>query len=175
MEPVALVRVGRAHGLKGEVTLAPGPLNAAEMEKIGRFTWRGPDRRRRELTLLEARGAQHHLVVRFREVEDRSQAEALQGGWLEVAPESLPDPGPGVAYRFQLLGFEVFTEDGRRLGQVVDILGTGAHDVHVVRGERDWMVPAVPQFLKSVDMEKRRIVVALIEGMEATASGEDSA
>ena len=80
--------------------------------------------------------------------------------------ERLPDPGPGVAYTFQLLGLRVETDEGRMLGTLEDIIQTGAHPVYVVRGERELMIPAAPEVLKRVDLAAGVITVVLPAGLE---------
>jgi len=71
-----------------------------------------------------------------------------------------------MAWTFQLVGCEVRTEDGRVLGALADVLETGAHPVYVVRGEREWMLPAVESVVKRVDLEAGVVTVALIPGLE---------
>jgi ribosomal 30S subunit maturation factor RimM len=78
----------------------------------------------------------------------------------------LPDPGPGVAYTFQLIGLEVRTSGGRTLGTLEEVISTGANPVYVVRGEREWLVPAAPGVVQHVDMEARTLVVELPAGLE---------
>jgi 16S rRNA processing protein RimM len=169
---IRFARVVRPHGLEGELSLGPSPLGPEEISRLRILTWRGREGGERRLTLVHARGAQARTLVRFAEVGTLDQAERLVGGWLLVEGTELPDPGPGVAYRFQLIGFEVLTEEGRRVGTLEDIWGTGANDVYVVRGRNEVLIPAVPEFLKRVDMAARRIVVKLLPGMdEEAASG----
>jgi 16S rRNA processing protein RimM len=164
---IPLGRIARPHGLKGEVALGGTPLDARELRAIRRFMWRGRDGSERPLTLLEARGAPGRVIARFEGIAQLEAAEGLRGGWLLADSSRLPDPGPGMAYRFQLIGFEVVSEEGRPLGQLVEIWGTGAHDVLVVRGASEILVPSVPEFVKSVDMSAQRIVVKVLPGMES--------
>jgi 16S rRNA processing protein RimM len=130
------------------------------------FQWRGPDGSTRTLTLAEARAASPRMLVRFAGVGSREGASALTNGRLYVEPSRMPDPGPGLAYNFQLIGLEVFTEEGRRLGTLAEIWPTPAHPVLVVRGDSEVLVPAVPEFVKAVSLEERRITVRLLPGME---------
>jgi 16S rRNA processing protein RimM len=172
---IPLAQIAGAHGLRGEVALAPGPLGPAELAAVRSFTWRGRDGSERALALADARGSAGRVIARFEGVDLAEQAERLAGGWLLGETDRLPDPGPGVAYRFQLIGFEVVDESGRPLGTLAEIWGTGVHDVLVVRGAREVLVPAVPEFFKSVSMAERRIVVRLIPGMESLAGEPDEA
>jgi len=172
---IPLAQIARPHGLKGEVTLGGTPLDARALCAIRRFTWRGRDGSERSLTLLGARGAAGRVIVRFEGVTALEEATRLRGGWLLADDARLPDPGPGVAYRFQLIGFEVVSDEGRVLGQLAEIWGTGAHDVLVVRGAQEILIPSVPEFVKSVDMSARRILVKVLPGMESATPPTDAA
>ncbi len=169
MSLIEIGRLGRPHGLKGEQALDPCMLTAQELDALKSFVWRGPDGATRTLTLASARPAHDRMLVRFVEARDREEAAALTNGRLLVESERLPAPGPGVAYNFQLIGLEVVTEEGRRVGTVAEIWPTPAHPVLVVRGEGEVLIPAVPEFVKAVSLAERRITVRLLPGMEETA------
>ena len=108
------------------------------------------------------------MLVRFAEAVDRDGAAALTNGRLLVESDRLPDPGPDMAYNFQLIGLEVFTQEGRPVGTVAEIWPTPAHPVLVVRGSGEVLIPSVPEFVKSVSLLDRRITVKLLPGMEET-------
>jgi len=166
MALVRIGRLGRAHGLRGEIVLEGAALTARELEQVGSFTWRRANGEARSLTLETVRPGTGGMLVRFAGVGNRDQASALTLGELLVEPERLPDPGPGVAYTFQLIGLEVITESGRRLGVLEGIMESGAHPIYVVRGEKEMLIPATPQVVRRVDLDARRITVALPAGLE---------
>jgi 16S rRNA processing protein RimM len=173
MTQVLVGRIGRAHGLRGEVTLEGCDLTALELHATRRFTWKSRRGEIRDLTLETARPAHDRLLVRFEGVGDRDAAAALGLGSLWAEADALPDPGPDTVYTFQLEGFAVVTEDGRPIGTLESVLATGAHPVYVVRAPaegsapgRELMIPAAPEFLKRVDVEARVIVVAPPAGFD---------
>jgi 16S rRNA processing protein RimM len=166
MAPVIVGRVGRVHGLRGEVMLEGCSLSADEMLALREFTWRGHDGKTVEVVMEEARAVLGRLLVRFSGIGDRDQALALSRGQLVVEAERLPDPGPGLTYAFRLVGLQVETEEGRVLGTLQSILPTGANPVYVVRGARELLVPATEQVLRRVDFERGVITVALPAGLE---------
>ena len=106
------------------------------------------------------------MIVQFRGVDHRDRSRELVLGELRVESSRLPDPGPGVAYAFQLVGLVVETAEGRRLGEVESVIATGAHPVYVVQGEREWLIPANPEVVRRVDLEAGRITVVLPAGLE---------
>jgi 16S rRNA processing protein RimM len=142
------------------------PLEAAELRSIRSFTWRGHDDSRLTLELVGVRPIHRGLLVKFTGYSDRDRATTLTRGELLVDQDRLPDPGPDVAYTFQLIGMEVRDEHGRTLGLLDQIWNTGAHPVYVVQGEREILIPAHPGVLQHVDREARVITVALPAGLE---------
>jgi 16S rRNA processing protein RimM len=170
MSLVEIGRLGRPHGLEGEQGLGPCTLTAPELLEVKSFLWRGPDGSNRTLTLATARAANQRLLVRFTAATDRAGASALTNGRLYVDSERLPDPGPGVAYNFQLIGLEVVTEDDRVVGTIAEIWPTPAHPVLVVRGHGEVLIPAISEFVKTVSLPQRRITVRLLPGMEEPAA-----
>ena len=168
MALVRIGRIGRPHGIRGEVTLAGASLTPLELHGVREFTWRSSKGETRALRLLTVRPTATHLLLRFDGMQDRDDAAALTGGELMAERERIPDPGPGVAYTFQLIGASVLTEEGRALGVLEDIISTGAHPIYVVRGERELLIPATAEVLKSVDLAAGRIIVALPAGLEET-------
>jgi 16S rRNA processing protein RimM len=162
---VRIGRIGRAHGLRGEVTLDGCPLDPQELEAVAELEWRR-EGAVRPLLIESVRPMNQRLLVCFRGVGDREQAVALRLGEVYADSERLPDPGPGVSYTFQIVGLRVVTEEGRELGRLQDVLPTGAHPVYVVRGARELLVPASPEVLKRVDFGEGVIVVKLPAGLE---------
>ena len=166
MSLVQIGRLGRPHGLRGEVVLGRVSLSPEELEAIASFTWEGPRGERRTLTLASARPANDCVLVRFQDVTDRDQAARLTNGHLFADRQRVPDAGPGMAYTFQLVGLRVVTDDGRDLGVIVEVLQTGAHPVYVVRGEREIMIPAAGPVVRRVDLGAGVITVDLPAGLE---------
>jgi len=165
MADIRIGAVGRPHGLRGEVALNDCPLTADELRSVGTVTWRGRDGATRELAIERVRPASR-LLVHFVGVDSLEAARALGLGELFVDAERLPDPGPGVAYAFQIVGLDVQTDDGRRLGVLESVVPTGANLVYIVQGEREWLIPATADVVRKVDLERRVITVSLPPGLE---------
>ncbi len=110
------------------------------------------------------------LVVKLTGLDDRTRAEACRGRYLEVPIDEahrLPD---GTYYHHQLVGLEVRTESGLRLGRVCEVLERPANDVWVARGgDHEHLIPATREAVLDVDLEAGRITVAdwLLELEEA--------
>lgn len=160
-------RIGRPHGLRGELTLDGSSLDAGELLAVRTFEWRAPRGGGvREVELVSARDAVPRPLLRIAGVDSREAASELTNGELWVARDRLPDPGPGVAYTFQLVGCRIVTDEGRELGTLEEVWSTGAHPIYVVRGEREWLLPAHAGVVRNVDLEAGVITVTPPRGIE---------
>jgi 16S rRNA processing protein RimM len=99
------------------------------------------------------------LTVKLAGVEDRDEAQALKGAPVGVPRGELPARSAKDFYRADLIGCEVVNLAGVRLGVVQYFVEIPAHALMVVRGEQEYWVPAVPQHLRRVDLQARRVVV----------------
>lgn len=176
-DEVVVGRLGRPHGIRGELTVE---LRTDEPERrfadgavllvrrptgtapgSGQST--GPAARHERLTVGETRWHQDRLLVSFHEIPDRTAAEGARGLLLVVTvdPEETP-ADPEEFYDHQLVALSVVTTDGREAGTVVEVLHSGAQDLLVVRreGRDDALVPFVSALVPEVDLAAGRVVVA---------------
>lgn len=161
-ELLAVGRITRVHGIRGEV----GVLPLTEVE--GRFapgTALATDRAR-TLTVEAARPFREGLLVKFQEVTDRTQAEALRGILLLVPAADAPDLPDGVWWEHQVVGLEVETEAGEPIGTIREVLHHPANDVWVVaRDGADALIPAIRDVIIRVDLEAGRATIRAIPGL----------
>jgi 16S rRNA processing protein RimM len=99
------------------------------------------------------------LTVKLAGVEDRDQAQALRGAEVCVPRCELPQRDDKDFYRADLIGCEVVNLDGTGLGFVRHFIETPVQVLMVVRGTQEFWIPAVPQHLRRVDLQARRVVV----------------
>jgi 16S rRNA processing protein RimM len=173
-----VARVGRAHGLRGEVSVEVR-TDVPQLRFVdgARFTTdpaaRGP------LTLLAAREHNGVLLLSFDGVDDRTAAEALRGTLLLVQTDVSDEPD--AWYDDELVGLRAELADGTRLGAVVGLLTGGAQDLLEVLPDgaprRDAvLVPFVADLVPVVDVSGGRVVLAPPGGMfEADGSTDHSA
>jgi len=121
--------------------------------------------------LLHKRGAQWPVTVLRGRVHgqgviayldgyvDRDQAAELSGADIAVSIEQLPRLAKGEYYWAQLIGLTVVTTHGTQLGMIEYLFATGANDVMVVRGEREWLLPYIPQVVQEVKLHQQLMVV----------------
>jgi len=166
VEPFIIVgRIVRPHGIRGEVKVAPlsdWPERFKDFHSL--YLESEGNAKRVEVEGRRVRGNQ--VILKLSGVNDREGAESLRGVLLKVREETCPPLPEDTHYVFDLVGLEVKTTGGERVGSVVDVLQMPAHDVYVVdaRGG-EVLIPAVKTFIKRVDIEDGVIVIEPIEGL----------
>lgn len=154
---IDLGRVVGAHGIKGWVKVFSytDPPEAI----VDYCPWQlGPQRR----VVEPLEGVRHGkaLLVRLEGIEDRDQAEALQGLEVAVDRQQLPEPGADRYYWADLVGLDVVLEDGDSLGTIAEMMATGANDVMVVEGDRQRLIPFVEgQTVLAVNLDQGTVRV----------------
>jgi 16S rRNA processing protein RimM len=112
--------------------------------------------------ILETRWHKLQARVRVKGITKIDQAEAMVGKSVSVPADDLPELREDEYMVGDLIGLEVFNEDGAKLGILEDVVKGAAQDLYDVSGV---LVPAVKEFVIDIDIEKRRIVIRPIPGM----------
>ena len=144
-------RVAGSYGVRGWIKVLPGGGVTDTLIDAARW-WIGEQQYR----VAEAKQHSATVVAKLDGIEDREQALALKGATVSVEREALPEPEEGRYYLADLLGLEVWNEQGARLGVVRRWTSNGAQDVMDVDGR---LIPWVAAIVKEVDLAAKRIVV----------------
>jgi 16S rRNA processing protein RimM len=159
--------VARAHGIKGEVKVQPD-FGSAEDFLAYKKVWLGhPDTKSRQVfEVVRCRPQASIVILALKDVKDRTMAESLAGREVLIEKNSLPKLADGEHYWHDLVGMQVETENGRRLGQVENLFATGAHDILVViGGGHEYLIPLKKEFLLKKDAENGILTVAEVPGL----------
>ncbi|WP_053727932.1 ribosome maturation factor RimM [Streptomyces sp. WM6378] len=176
---LVVARIGRAHGIKGEVTvevrtdepelrLGPGAVLTTDPASAG------------PLTIETGRVHSGRLLLRFEGVRDRNGAEALRNTLLiaDVDPAELPEE-PDEYYDHQLMDLDVVLTDGTEVGRITEITHLPSQDLFIVERPdgTEVMIPFVEQIVTEIDLEAQRAVIdpppGLIDDRAEIASARD--
>ena len=165
-EPVYLA-VGflrRAHGVHGEMIM---DLHTDFPERLqsGRKLFIGDERK--PVTLTGVRPHAKGMLVKIKGVETPEDVIAFRNQWVYVKSTDMPSLPEGKLYQHELFGFTVVDDADNRLGELVEIIETGANAVYVVRNEsgKEILLPAIPSVILEVDSAHRTMRVHLLEGL----------
>lgn len=153
-------QIVNTHGIKGEVKVVSWCDSPEVLAAVPTYYIDGAPRKVRA-----ARVHQGNVLALLEGVEDVNAAMPLKGKTVMLRREDLPLPQGGY-FLADLLGLTVVdAASGEKLGELADILFPSAQRVYVVRGEREFMIPAVAEFVEQVDVDGGVMRVRLIEGM----------
>jgi len=150
-EWIVMGRIAAPFGIKGWVKVQsfsddPGTLMDFESWRIGRGD---------KHTAFHVDTVQDHsntLVAKLDGIDDRDAAFALRGQEISIQRSRLPPPADDEFYWSELIGLKVVNREGAVLGTVSSLMETGAHDLLVIKGTREHLIPFVAAFVGKVDV-----------------------
>ena len=160
---MAIGRVVKPWGARGDLKLQ---VLTSFPDQLGRLkrVYLGPEAV--PYTVARFRWHSGGLLLRLTDVGDRNAAELLRDQLVQIAREDATPLEPGQFYEYQIVGLNVVTTDGEPLGQVAEVLSTGANDVYVVQGPRgEVLLPARIEVVRAIDLDAGTMTVTLLPGL----------
>ncbi len=155
MRELVVGEVLKPQGIRGEIKVKPFTDSAETFTSFKRVFLDGE-----EFRILSVRTGDGFVYLGLRGVADRNAAELLRGKKLAIPREEAPALPAGSYYIADILGSEIFTDEGERLGTLKDVTNA-ATDVYTLdMGTRDVLFPAAKGVVLTVDLEQKRIVVS---------------
>lgn len=153
-------------GIKGEVKVTPFTDDINRFDNLKKVYVKT----RKDDKLYKVEGVRYHknmVLLKLEGIENPEQAELLKNAFLEIDREDAVPLKEGQYFIADLIGLEVYTDEGNLLGKVDDIYNTGANDIYVVKDElgKQVLLPGIKEVIKQVDLENEKILVHLIPGL----------
>ena len=148
------------HGVRGEIKMLPWLDSPEDMCGFTRCRIGGKD-----YAITACRVQNTCNLLKLEGVDTMEAAQALRGKTVTLYREDMDED---VIFAGDLIGMEVFSQ-AKRIGELTQVLDYPGNQVYVVKGEREYMLPAVKEFILSTDLEGNRMEVKLLEGMETDA------
>jgi len=164
---VTIGKVLRAHGMSGEVKVQSLSDVEGRFETLERVLVVDRHGTLRELAVQASRRAADGYLLAFEGITTPEAAASLVGGWLQIAAEQSAPLADGRYFERDLLRMTVRTEDGALVGELTEILPTGANAVFVVRGAtgKEQLIPATREVVRAVDVPGRVMTIRRIAGL----------
>ena len=144
------------HGVRGEIKVLPWADGPEFMLDFRRVRING-----RDYTIEQCRVQKSCNLIKLSGIDSMDAAQALKGKIIEIYREDAPDD---LIFAAELIGIDVVAA-GENIGKIVDVLDYPGNKVYVVEGMHSYMIPAVKEFVRSIDMDAGIMEVKLIEGM----------
>lgn len=166
MDFLEVGKIINTHGLRGEVKIMTWTDSPEDFEKLDYVlaVQKGKETR---LDIENIKYQKNNIIVKFRQITVIEEAENYKNAVLKVPREALGELPEGVYYIADLLGCEVSEEKGV-IGILVDVFSTGSNDVYDIKreGKRNLLVPIIDGVLQNVDIENKKILIKVPEGLE---------
>ena len=146
------------HGVRGEVKVLCWLDDPEMLCEFDRCRIDG-----KEFVMEQVRVQKTCNLVKLQGIDTMEKAQLMRGKTMELYREDIDEE---VIFAAELVGMEVFCE-GQSIGKIKEVLDYPGNSVYVVKGQYEYMIPAVNQFILSTDMEANRMEVKLIEGMRS--------
>lgn len=152
-------KIVSTHGVRGEVKILPWADNAEFLVGLSRI-WIGD----RQYAVQHSRVQKGCVLMKLSGIDDVDVAATLREKIICISRNDVTLP-EGSYFIADLIGLRVLTEDGAQIGTVAEIMTLPGNDVYVVKGEREYLIPAVPEFILAREPDEGFVRVRLIEGM----------
>lgn len=163
-----LLEVGQivnSYGIKGFLKVVPLVDNVNQFEDF-KILYVQEDKKYRELFLQEVRFSKNLVLLKVEGIETIDEAIKLKNLYLYAKREDIKLE-EGAHFIVDLIGLEVYTEEGEPLGTLKEVLQPGANDVYVVENDKkeEILIPVIPDVVKNIDIENKKVTVKLLKGL----------
>ena len=157
--------ISSTHGIRGEVKVFPTTDDPARFKKLKKVLL-DTGKEQLELELQSVKFFKQFVIAKFKGIDNINDIEMYKGKSLFVPREDAVELKEDEYYIGDLIGMEVFTEEGR-FGVLKDVMETGANEVYVIDSDEhgEVLIPAIKQCILDVDIEGKRMKIRLMEGL----------
>ena len=153
-------------GIKGEVKVTPFTNDMKRFDDLKKVYVTS----RKDSKLYKVENVRFHknmVLLKLENINNPEDAEMLKNAYLEIDREDAIPLEEGTYFIADLIGLEVYSDEGNLLGKVEDIYNTGSNDIYVVKDElgKQILLPGIKEVIKNVDLDGEKITVHLIPGL----------
>ncbi|MBE6015159.1 MAG: 16S rRNA processing protein RimM [Lachnospiraceae bacterium] len=158
--------ITQTHGVRGEVKVFPTTDDPKRFKKLKKVLL-DTGKEFIELEIESVKFFKQFVILKFKGIDNINDVEMYKKKNLYVTRENAVRLAKDEYFIADLIGLEVFEDDGSKMGELKDVLITGANDVYVVDGTKygEVLIPAIKDCILKVDMEERRMEVHLLPGL----------
>lgn len=162
-------KIVNTHGIRGEVRVISTTDFAEERYKKGNtlYIFKENSTEPIEVKITSHRVHKNFDLLTFEGYPNVNDVEKFKGATLKVSEDQLGDLDEGEFYYHEIIGCVVQSDEGQEIGEVKEIISTGANDVWVIgrHGEKDVLIPYINDVVKEIDIDHKKIVIHVLEGL----------
>lgn len=158
--------ISSTHGIRGEVKVFPTTDDVTRFKKL-KSVFFVQNEKEQELEIEGVKFFKKFAILKFKGIDNINDVESFRGGELYIPRSAAKKPAKNEYFIVDLIGIKVSTEEGRFLGELTDVIETGANDVYSVTMEdgKELLLPAIKQCILNVDLEKKEMTIHLMKGL----------
>jgi len=164
---IAYGKISKTHGLSGEVKLVPSSRELDNVSTLNRvFLAKSKNQPPLEFKITSRRFHKNAAIIKLEGINSIEEAEKIQGSNVYVDVDDLQDPDEDEYYWFQLVGLQVFLEDGTYLGKVESLIDRALQSLLVIKNEqKEMLIPFTDPIVKEVNLEESKIIISPTKGL----------
>ena len=153
-------------GIKGMVKIKPFTDDINRFDDLEKI-YIEKNKTKKEYKIEEVKYHKGMVLMKLKGVNTPEEAELLRNYYLKVKREDEPELEEGTYYIVDLIGLDVYSDDGKLLGKLDDIFNTGSNDIYVVKDElgKQILLPAISDVVKDINLEENKIIVHILNGL----------
>ncbi|MGG2053504.1 ribosome maturation factor RimM [Lysinibacillus pakistanensis] len=170
MEWFNVGRIVNTHGIRGEVRVLSTTDFEEERFAVGNrlAAFKKDDKKPTWVTIESVRRHKNFILLTFEGMDNINMVEPFKEGLLKVTKDQMTDDllQENEFFFHEIIGCEIVSEEGEKIGVVSDILQTGANDVWVVKGaKKEHYIPYIEDIVKEINVDDKRIVIHVMDGL----------
>ena len=163
-----LLEIGQivnTYGIKGFVKVVPLVDNKEQFNDF-KTVYIDFNKKDEEFIIEEVKFSKHLVLLKFKGIETIEQGEMFRNKYIKIKRSDIKLK-PGAHFIVDLIGLEVYTEEGELLGNIAEVLQPGCNDVYIVKNNdgKEILIPVIPDVIKNIDKENHKVIVHLIKGL----------
>ncbi len=163
MDLLEVGKIVNTHGLRGEVKIVTWTDTPDVFENLD-YVYSGEQK----LTIQNVKYQKNNIIVKFKEIPSIDDAEKYKNKVLTAERDMLGELPEGTYYIADLIGLDVYDDEGNKVGVLADVFNTGSNDIYEVKreGRKALLLPVIDDVVLNIDLDLKKITVHIMEGLD---------
>lgn len=168
MEDLIIIgKIIKEWGIKGEVLVYPLTFDPERFHKLKNILIEKENIAECK-EILQVRMQKNRILLKIKDLHTPEDAKKYRGALIKIKRSESPDLPKNTYYHYDIIAMKVYTIDGEYLGEIDSIIETTSNDVYVVKKDRkEYLIPAIKDVIKDIDISSKKMIVKLMEETEA--------
>lgn len=164
---IELGQIVNTYGIKGFLKVVPYTDDITRFEALNSI-YVETRKSLKEFNIEEVKYSKNLVLLKLEGIDDINTAIEYKNCYLKIDRKDAVELSENSYFIIDLIGLDVYTDEGKKLGKIQDVYPTGANDIYVVKDElgKQILLPAINEVIKNVDIANKEMIVHLIEGLE---------